>query len=100
VTDHSNREGAGSGTDLSPLAREAIAWLLRLTSGEATAHDADQFRRWHAQDPAHAAAWKEAVRLWRALGPALSELQPQEDRQSGEVARSAGLQPSLRPKLI
>ena len=52
------------------LTGEAIAWLLRLTSGEASVEDADTFKRWHAQSPDHAAAWSEAVRLWRALGPA------------------------------
>jgi transmembrane sensor len=59
--------------ELRLLTREAIAWLLRLTSGEATVEDAEAFERWHAQSPDHAAAWSEAVRLWRALGPALRE---------------------------
>jgi transmembrane sensor len=54
------------------LTREAIVWLLRLTSGEAV-EDADTFKRWRAQSPDHAAAWSGTVRLWRALGPALRE---------------------------
>ena len=62
-----------TGPELPLLTREAITWLLRLTSGEATVEDADAFKRWHAQSPDHAAAWNEAVRLWRALGPALRE---------------------------
>ena len=53
--------------------REAIAWLLRLASGEATVEDAEAFKCWHAQSPDHATAWSDAVRLWRALGPALRE---------------------------
>jgi len=62
-----------TGPELPLLTREAIAWLLRLTSGEATVEDADAFKRWYSQSPHHAAAWSEAVRLWRALGPALRE---------------------------
>ena len=62
-----------TGPELPSLTREAIVWLLRLTSGEATVEDADAFKRWHAEGPDHAAAWSEAVRLWRALGPALRE---------------------------
>jgi transmembrane sensor len=98
VTDHSDPKDGGGGADLSPLAREAIGWLLHLTSGEATPHDADAFKHWHAQAPEHAAAWSEAVRLWRALGPALSELQREEERQ--ELARRMGWQPSFRPKSV
>ena len=62
-----------TGPELPLLTREAITWLLRLTSGQATIEDADAFKRWHAQSPDHAAAWSEAVRLWRTLGPALRE---------------------------
>jgi ferric-dicitrate binding protein FerR (iron transport regulator) len=62
-----------TGPELPLLTREAIAWLLRLTSGQATVEDADAFKRWHGQSPDHAAAWSKAVRLWRALGPALRE---------------------------
>jgi ferric-dicitrate binding protein FerR (iron transport regulator) len=51
------------------LTREGIAWLLRLTSGEATVEDADAFH-----SPDHTVAWSEAVRLWRAVGPALVTL--------------------------
>ena len=63
----------GTDPELPLLTREAITWLLQLTSGEATVEDADAFKRWRAQSPDHAAAWSEAVRLWRALGPALTE---------------------------
>jgi ferric-dicitrate binding protein FerR (iron transport regulator) len=56
-----------TGPELPLLTPEAIAWLLRLTSGQATVEDADAFKRWHGQSPDHAAAWSNAVRLWRAL---------------------------------
>jgi transmembrane sensor len=54
-------------TDLSPLAREAIAWVVRLKSGAATTADAEEFRRWRATSPAHEAAFIQAVRLWRGF---------------------------------
>jgi transmembrane sensor len=54
-------------TDLSPLTREAIAWVVRLKSGEATTADAEEFRRWRATSAAHEAAFKQAVRLWRGF---------------------------------
>jgi transmembrane sensor len=93
VTDHS-----GTRIELSSLTREAVAWLLRLTSGEATSEDAEEFKRWHAQSPDHAAAWSEAVRLWRTLGPALKELQPQEHRLSARPSRSGQWHPWFLPK--
>jgi transmembrane sensor len=100
VTDHSDRSDREGAAELSPLAREAIAWLLRLTCGAATTQDADQFKRWRAQSPEHAAAWQEAVRLWRALGPALEELQREEPREAEELARRMGWHPSFRPKSV
>ena len=52
------------------LHRQAVAWLRRLTSGEATVADAAELRRWRSQSPAHAAAFAAARRLWKDLGPA------------------------------
>jgi transmembrane sensor len=83
------------------LTAEAIAWLLRLTSGEAIVEDADAFKRWHAQSPDHAAAWSEAVRLWRALGPALGkwleEHRPLEQLTRSYTAKSDGSGSRGRP---
>ena len=61
--------------DPSParLKREADAWLLRLTSGEATAGDATALERWRATSPAHRAAFAEAKLLWQNLGPAAEQ---------------------------
>lgn len=50
---------------------EAKAWLVRLTSGEATTEDAAAFRLWCEKNPLHAAAFSESKRLWRTLGPAI-----------------------------
>ncbi|ALK09644.1 fec operon regulator FecR [Blastochloris viridis] len=45
-------------------------WILRLKSGDATLTDAEAFSRWRAGHPDHDAAFREAVRTWRLLGPA------------------------------
>ncbi|ABD06938.1 putative FecR [Rhodopseudomonas palustris HaA2] len=43
---------------------EARRWLVRITSGEATAVDADALKRWCAQSPSHARAFAEVNLLW------------------------------------
>lgn len=47
--------------DLDPLMKEALQWLVRLTSGAATTADARAFESWRAQGPAHEEAFREAV---------------------------------------
>jgi len=42
----------------SPLANQAIDWLLLLRSGRATQHDYAQFRAWRDADPQHNQAWQ------------------------------------------
>ncbi|WPO40278.1 FecR family protein [Tardiphaga sp. 42S5] len=61
--------------ELAPLDREAHAWVRRLTSGEATATDADALREWCGRSPAHATAFSAASRLWRQFGPAARVLE-------------------------
>ncbi|WP_229199072.1 FecR family protein [Bradyrhizobium acaciae] len=53
-----------------PLKREAVGWVRHLTSGQATAADAEALRRWCGQSAEHAAAFAAASRLWRDLAPA------------------------------
>ncbi|TWB98434.1 FecR family protein [Bradyrhizobium macuxiense] len=53
-----------------PLRREAVGWVRQLTSGQATAADAEALRSWCAQSAEHAAAFAAASRLWRDLAPA------------------------------
>jgi transmembrane sensor len=67
-------EADGPNAELTVLDREAHAWVRRLTSGEATAADADEVERWCARSTAHAAAFAEATRLWTAFGPAARRL--------------------------
>lgn len=57
------------------LKREAVTWVRRLTSGEATTADAAALKRWSAQSPAHAAAFAAASRLWKDLEAAGRSLQ-------------------------
>jgi transmembrane sensor len=70
--------------------REAKAWLVRLTSGEATTEDADAFRRWCDQSPLHAAAFSESKRLWQALGPAIYAEQQQPSRPALKLSPNLG----------
>jgi len=65
------RDAYGDG---SRIQREAQAWLRRLTSGEATQHDVDGFRRWRGSSPAHGHAFAEARRVWNMLDPAAARL--------------------------
>jgi transmembrane sensor len=61
-------------SELDPLLREALAWVIRLNSGTATTDDAAALALWRAQSADHEAAFAEAIRLWRALGEATREL--------------------------
>ncbi len=53
------------------LGEEAVAWLTRLTSGEATEAERARFHAWYAQSPAHARAFDSVAGLWRGLGAVL-----------------------------
>lgn len=73
--------------ELTPLDREAHAWVRRLTSGEATTSDADALRAWCARSDAHAAAFSSASRLWRAAGPASQLLQDEKTAHAAIASR-------------
>lgn len=66
--------------------REATMWVVRLTSGDVTAEDQREFRRWRDSDRSHAAALAEARELWLALGPML-EAGEQKAADSGRHQR-------------
>lgn len=57
---------------LDPVTEEALARLVHLQSGDATAQDRADHDAWKAADPEHAAAGARAERLWTMLGPALA----------------------------
>lgn len=49
---------------LDAVERQAHAWVVRLTSGEATAADGRRFRAWCDADPRHREAFGRARRQW------------------------------------
>ncbi|WP_244594120.1 FecR family protein [Rhodoblastus sphagnicola] len=55
------------------LKSEAYEWVLRLTSGEATAADVQALNRWRRISRAHRQAFAEANLLWDQLRPAAAE---------------------------
>src|ERR1700749_215099 len=59
--------------DRDALQREAQQWVMRLTSGEATAADAEALNRWRLTSRAHRQAFAEANLLWDKLRPAAAE---------------------------
>jgi ferric-dicitrate binding protein FerR (iron transport regulator) len=69
---------------LDPLIRDALAWIVRLKSGEATLADAEQLIDWRARSPAHDNAFRDALKCWRAIGPALLSGLPVSDHRVGD----------------
>ena len=67
------------------LHKEAQHWLLRFTSGTATAYDARAFKLWCGQSPAHIQAFAETRRMWENLGPAAAAFMA---REQASVAQS------------
>ncbi len=59
-------------TPVDPLTEEALAWLVRLHSGEETEADWNAYHDWKAAVSAHEEAAQRAERMWSRLGPALS----------------------------
>lgn len=53
--------------DLAPVMKEALHWVVRLTSGAATEADAHAFRQWRTQGPAHEDAFREAAAFRKAV---------------------------------
>jgi transmembrane sensor len=51
-----------------PLLDEAIAWIVRLKTGEPTRDDVEALERWRGQSAAHEAAFKRAARIHRDAG--------------------------------
>ncbi len=72
--------------DAQAVHRDAHAWVRRLTSGEATVADAQALQQWCDASPSHAAAFADARRLWRDLGPAGERVRA---RERAEVRRPA-----------
>ena len=67
---------------LDPLIRDALAWVLRLKSGDATLADAERLTDWRTHSPAHERAFRDAVKCWLAIGSGLVN-----DRPTGQGRR-------------
>jgi transmembrane sensor len=76
-----------SGRSLTPAAEQAIAWMVRLSSGRGDARQQVLFQQWLAQDPANAQAWEQ---LQQGLGGHYEVL-----RRAPATLRDALLQPEL-----
>jgi transmembrane sensor len=50
---------------------EAIAWVIRLTSGDVSDADRNAFELWRSRSPDHDVAFSEARKLWVGLGAVL-----------------------------
>jgi transmembrane sensor len=57
-----------------PLLDEALDWVVRLKTDEPTRAEVDALQRWREQSPAHDAAFKSAIKLFRMASVAAREL--------------------------
>ncbi|MBU3890640.1 DUF4880 domain-containing protein [Methylosinus sporium] len=60
--------------DLDPLLCEALSWVVRMHSGEATRAHLVELQQWRGMSLEHEEAFREASRLWRACREAAREL--------------------------
>ena len=56
------------------LERRALDWIVRITSGEATDADREEFMRWRGTAPEYEAAALQAIRTWRDTGAAAASM--------------------------
>lgn len=85
------REPGQQDAPLAPLTREALGWIARLSSGEATVTDADALARWRADSMANEAAFREALTFRNALADVGRVMLA--DREAAGVV-------SLRPRAV
>lgn len=84
-----------------PLIVEAVDWLVRLTSGQATADDAEALAMWRAQSPAHEQAFRQVAGM-RAAARAIKSTQREMNRRAmlaGGVAVAVGGLGLINPPL-
>jgi len=72
--------------ELDALQQQAVAWVQRMRSGEATADDAKALKAWCAESAAHAAALANADRVWINIVPA-SLMLPGGDGAASKLGR-------------
>jgi transmembrane sensor len=76
------------------LIRDALAFIVRLKSGEATVVDAEQLTNWRSKSPAHERAFRDAVKCWHAIGRALLDDDPA-NRQGADTKPVAHPSPDI-----
>src|SRR5580698_8219798 len=70
--------------DQPDIDEEAMAWVVRLTSGNSTPQEHEAFRAWRDSSAEHAAALDRARKVWSQLGTALPEI----DRRRADHLRN------------
>lgn len=75
--------------ELDAVTQEAIAWIVRLISGEATTDDAANIRRWRAQSDQHEDAFRSATRLWKAM-KVVARAQSRQQLEPGDYEDGGG----------
>ncbi len=80
-----------SGENPRAPAVQARAWIVLLHSERATKEDVEAFARWRQEDCANEAAYRDALKLWKMLGPALarSEIQASEAIPAPVIAQAS-----------
>jgi transmembrane sensor len=91
VDDRGSTANAEPSNGADEVKDQATAWLMLLTSGNATAADAEALRRWREQSRAHQEAFAEAKLFWQVLGPAATEVSLRADPSARLTVASAGL---------
>ncbi|MGO9673700.1 MAG: FecR domain-containing protein [Methylocella sp.] len=86
--------------ELEALLTEALAWVIRLHSGDATSDDADALGQWRGRSPEHEAAFRDAVSLWRTFGDATRRLVAEKQRVRMDSDARAGRKLVSRRGLI
>jgi transmembrane sensor len=77
--------------DLTPIMREALAWVVRLRSGNALKSDLADAQLWRDQSPEHEQAFRQAARLWRDLKNTADAVAQERDE---EAARQRSWHPA------
>jgi transmembrane sensor len=77
-----------------PLLDEALDWVVRLKTDEPTRAEVDALQRWREQSPAHDAAFKSAIKLFRTASVAARELA--DEQQASDVVVAISQPPPQR----
>lgn len=78
-----------SSDDREVLQREGRRWMVRLSSGAATAADARALEAWRAESPDHDEAFRHAARIWVQSGDVLESYRPKRPSRSVLMNRRA-----------